>query len=251
MEAARVAATRGHQVVLFEKGKSLGGHLLEAAVPDFKKDLDRLLEWYQTQLKELGVTVRLATAASDALIARESPDTVVIATGSGPLIPEVPGVKKANVITATDLLLGRKKAGSTAVVIGGGLIGCEIALWLAKESKKVTVVEMLPELMTGSLPVPRMNQQMLLDLLALNKVKIITGARLQEITEEGVIVIAEAFKKAIKADTVVLALGLKSDNTLYQAMAGKYARLYAIGDCQKPRNIMEALWEGYEVGRTL
>ena len=247
-----MASFRGHKVVLYEKGKALGGHLIEASVPEFKRDLGTLLNWYKNQLNKLGVDVRLKTEATKALVAKEGPDVVIVATGSKPLIPDVSGIEKADVITCIDLLLGKQKAGKTVVVIGGGLVGCETALWLAKEGKEVTIVEMLPELMTSDPPVPNMNKEMLLDLLALNKVKIIAGASVQEITDEVVIVTGEAAKQtAIKADTVVLASGLKSDDELYRALTGKFTHLYTAGDCQKPRNIMEALWDGYEVGRAI
>ena len=252
MEGARVAAIRGHKVVLYEKEKSLGGHLVEASVPDFKRDLKRLLAWYESQLKKLGVEVKLEAEASEALIDKERPDMVILATGSKPYIPDVPGIEKANVFTCIDLLLGKKKAGNVTVVIGGGLIGCETALWIADNSKEVTIVEMLPELMTSDPPIPHMNKVMMLDLLAMNKVNIETGARLQEITGEGVIIAGEAFgKKVIQADTVVLASGLKSDDELYRSLAGKVPRLYAIGDCREPRNVMGAVWDGYEVGSSI
>jgi 2-enoate reductase len=252
MEAARVAAMRGNQVLLYEKGKALGGHLIEASVPGFKKDLGTLLNWYKNQLKNLSVAIKLETVVSADIIAEENPDVVIVATGSKPLIPDLPGIKKDKVFTCIDVLLGRKKVGQTVVVIGGGLVGCETALWLAEKGKEVTLVEILPELMASDPPVPQMNRQMLLDLLALNKVKIMTGARVQEITREGIIVAGEtSIQTMIKADNVVLASGLESDDGLYQALRGQVAQLYAVGDCREPRNIMGALWDGYEVGRAV
>jgi len=155
------------------------------------------------------------------------------------------------VITCVDLLLGKKTAGENVVVIGGGLVGCETALWLVKKGKKVTIVEILPELMAGGLPVPQMNRVMLLDLLAFHKVKICLGAKVQEITDEGVLVGEDLNSKLLTADTIVLASGLKSDDALYQALTGKVALLFASGDCQQPRNILAAIWDGYEVGQAI
>jgi len=123
----------------------LGGHLIEASVPDFKEDLRRLNNWYKTQLRKLGVEIKPETEVTPDLVERENPDEVFVATGSNSIKPDVPGIERSNVVTAMDLLLGREKAGDSAVVIGGGLIGCETALWLAKQGRKVTIVEMLPE----------------------------------------------------------------------------------------------------------
>ncbi len=251
METARVVATRGHKVVLYEKGAKLGGHLIEASVPGFKKDLATLLKWYENQLKQLGVAIKLQTEASAALLSKESPDAVIVAVGSKPIIPDIPGIDKANVFTCIDVLLGWKKAGQNVVVVGGGLVGCETALWLAEEGKQVTIIEILPELMTAGVSIPRMNRFMLLDLLALNKVKIITGACIREITAGGTIVTGRGFNKTIKADTIVLATGLKPDDGLFQELNGRFSQIYSVGDCQEARNIMGAIWDGYEVGRTV
>ncbi|UCG67330.1 MAG: FAD-dependent oxidoreductase [Deltaproteobacteria bacterium] len=252
MEAARVAAIRGHSVTLYEKEKNLGGHLNEASVPDFKKDLRSLLHWYEVQLKKLRVEVRLETEASVTLINKDKTDVVLIATGSEPIIPDLQGIEQPNVVTCVDLLRGKSKAGDTAVVLGGGLIGCETALWLAQQGRNISVVEKLPELMAGSLPVPRMNRIMLLDLLAVNGVNIVTDASVQEITNEKVrIERKDLGEMVIKADTVVLAGGMKSNDTLYNALIGKVVHLYALGDCREPRNITGAVWDGYEVGRTV
>jgi 2-enoate reductase len=252
MEAARVAATRGHNVVLYEKEDSLGGHLIEASIPDFKKDLQKLLEWFEVQLNKLGVEIKLGTEASQDIIDKENPDVAIIATGSKALIPDIPGIDKDNVSTCIDVLLGRKEVGENVVVVGGGLVGCETAVWLAQQGKNVTIVEMLPELLDGTPRVPRMNRTMLLDMVAYNKINVITGACMNEVTDEGIIVSGGKFdRKLIEADDVVLALGLQAEDSLYNALIGKIAQLYALGDCREPRNIMGAVWDSYELARTI
>ncbi|MCK4353672.1 MAG: FAD-dependent oxidoreductase [Dehalococcoidia bacterium] len=252
MEAARVAAVMGHKVTLYEKGKSLGGHLIEASVPDFKEDLRRLNNWYKTQLRKLGVEIKLETEVTPELVERENPEEVFVATGSNSIKPDVPGIERSTVVTAMDLLLGRKKAGDSVVVVGGGLIGCETALWLAKQGRKVTIVEMLPEAMVAGLPVPRENRIMLLELLAVNNVNILADTGIQEVTSEGIIIINKTLKRrTIKSDTVVLAVGLKSDDKLYKSLRRKAVHLHALGDCREPRNIMGAIWDSYEVAHVI
>ena len=155
---------------------------------------------------------------------------MLVATGSDPIIPDLPGIQQPHVVTCVDLFRGKNKVGDTAA--------------------KVTVVEMLPELMVGSLPVPRMNRTMLLDLLTLNGVHVITDANVQEITSEGVITTGKTYNgRVIKANTVILAVGMKSNNALYEKLLGKVIHLYALGDCREPRNVQGAMWDGYEVGR--
>jgi 2-enoate reductase len=252
MEAARVSALRGHRVTLFEKAKALGGHLLEASIPSFKKDVGRLLEWYRRELEILKVDIQLGTEASPELISREMPDAVILATGSKPVVPDVPGIREEKVATAIDLLLGKKNAGEKVIVLGGGLIGCETALWLVQQGKKVTLVEMLGELMIAGIPVQHMNRLMMLNLLKLHCVEVITHSSLLEVSDEGAILMDKDFRrKRIPADTIALAIGLKPEQELYQSLMGKTPNLYLIGDSRDARNIMNAIWDAYEVARMI
>jgi len=252
LEAARANTLRGHKVHLYEKSNALGGHLIEASVPDFKKDVERLLNWYKVELESLSVDIRLGTEVTPDRIEKGKPNVVIVATGSKPIIPEVPGIDKDKVTTAIDVLLGKKEVGEKAAVVGGGLTGCETALWLAQQGKKVTIVEILGDLMIAGLPVPRANKVMLLDLLKLNKVEAITNHSLLEVTDEDVILISKDFKKkSVKANTVVLSVGLKPDKGLYDALVGKFPNLYLIGDAREARNIMGSIWDAYEVARTV
>lgn len=252
MEAARMAALRGHSVVLCEKETFLGGHLIEASVPDFKKDLERLNLWYKNQIGKLKVEVRFSTEVTPDLVHRESPDVVFVATGSKPAVPEVEGMEKQETATCIDLLLGSKKAGESVVIIGGGLIGCETALWLAKQGKKVKIMEALPEILSGTPVVWLGNKMMLTDLLVFHKVEIMTRTSVQKMTPQGVIAIDKEFKaKEITADTVAFALGLKPDDRLYESLKDQVPHVFPIGDCKQARDIMNAIWDGYEVGRLI
>ncbi len=252
LETARVAAIRGHKVTLYEKSNNLGGHLIEVSVPKFKEDYKRLLDWYKIQLKKLNVDIKLNTEVTFDLIKKEKPDVTIIATGSKPIIPVIPGIEKDKVATATDVLLGNKEVGEKVVVVGGGLVGCETALWLAQQGKKVTIVEMLNDLMIAGLPVPHANRIMLIDLLKFNKVEVITNHSLMEVTDEGVSLIDKNFKKmSVPADNVVLAIGLKPNKELYDNLVGKVPNLYLIGDARDVRNVMYSIWDAYELARVI
>ncbi|HHV79579.1 MAG TPA: FAD-dependent oxidoreductase [Firmicutes bacterium] len=251
MEAARVAALRGHTVDLYEKSDSLGGHVIEASVPEFKKDIARLLEWYKNQMTKVGVRIHLRTEVDPQLIEEKKPDAVVVATGSEPVMPTVPGLDKAKVSTASDIFLGKKEAGDRVAVIGGGLVGCEVALWLAQQGKRVVIVEMLSDLMLSGVPVPHANRIMLKDLLKFHGVEVLTNTSLAEVTDEGAVVKdAESRTKTIPADTVVIAVGMKPNDTLFKSLA-KTTKAFCIGDSRKPQNIMYSIWDAYEVARGL
>jgi len=250
MESARVAALRGHKVTIYERSGHLGGHIIEASVPDFKKDEERLLKWYENELQRAGVTVKLNTTVTLDLLREEAPDVVIVATGSSPRDLNVPGVDKNNVVKAEDLLLGKGKAGQNVLVVGGGLVGCETALWLAQQGKSVTIVEMLDELMSSGMPLCHANKQMLLDLLCFHNVKVITGTTVAEVTSKGAVLIDKNFRKTeLEADTIVVAIGLKAENKLYDSVRKEFPNSYLIGDAMKVRNFMFTIWDAFEVGR--
>jgi 2-enoate reductase len=252
MEAARVAAIRGHHVTLYEKNERLGGHVLTASVPSFKKDEARLLEWYKTELGDLKVKINLGKKASPELLQKEKPDAVIVATGSRPVIPDVPGINKEKVTTAIDLLLGKKKAGKQVVIVGGGLIGCETALWLAQQGRQVTIVEALKGLMQSGSRVPRPNMMMLRDLLKFNNVNVLTNTSPSEITDDGALVIDKSSQKiTLHADTVVIAVGLCPYRELYSSLKESVPNIHLVGDAVEARNIMHAIWDAYEVARNI
>jgi len=250
LEAARVLSLRGHQVILYEKRETLGGNLLAASVPSFKEDVKRLLEWYRLQIEKLGVKIRLKTEVTPTLVEEKSPDVVILATGSVPIMPNIPGINKPHVGSCIDFLLGRKKVRSKIVVVGGGLIGCETALWFSKQGKEVAIVELLPEILSKG--VFHANRIMLIDLLALHKVKIMTSTRVSEILDDGVVLVNEKNeRKVMRCDSVAIAVGLKPNTRLYEQLREKIAYLYLIGDCKEPRKIKDAVWEGYVVANSL
>jgi 2-enoate reductase len=222
-------------------------------VPEFKKDLKKLLDWYHIQLTKLKIKIKTDTEVTLDYLEKESPDITLLATGGNVSVPKLPGIDKKHVIDCIELLLGKKEAGYNIVVLGGGVSGCEISLWLAKKGKKVTIVEMLDDLMeAGESSIPIMCRIMLMDLLRFNKVNIITSAKVEDITDKGVIVNKKGSgRMEIYGDSVILALGTEANNQLYESLQPKISNLYLIGDCRKPSNIMNAIWDAFEVGRAI
>lgn len=249
MEAARILNIKGHEVILFEKKEQLGGHLIEASVPDFKEDIKDLLNWYKRQLSNSKIKIYLDKSFNVDEIKALNPDLVLLATGSIPIIPKISGVDKENVMTCIDVLLGAKQTGEEVVVVGGGLEGCETALWLANNNKKVTIVEMLSECITG---IHRSNKKMLIDLLEGKNIKVIKNTKVYEILNDGITALnnkSESLK--IKCDTVVLAVGLKPVDDLYNKIVKEKVLVYKIGDCKEPRKIVDAIWEAFNLSMSL
>ncbi len=185
LQAAITAAERGHHVVLFEHGYWLGGNLIAAAGPAFKDEMKRFLRFLRTRVEVLGVDVRLGVTADAATVAAEHPDRLVIAVGAEPARPDIPGLGEARAVWAGDVCSGEAETGDRVVVAGGGGIGCETALHLARQGKKVVVVEMLPE---AALDFNFINRGMLLDLLSEAGVEVRTGMKVVEIRGDGVTV---------------------------------------------------------------
>ena len=251
LEAARVAALRGHRVSLYEKEDMLGGLVRQAAVPAFKKDLRRLLAWYERQIEQNDIDVCLGCEITINTVRAASPDVIIVATGARAIVPDIDGVDRESVITAVDLLKGEKTIGERVVIVGGGLSGCEIAIWLAEKGRPSVIVEMLPDLMAGGAPVPGQVKMMTLDLLARYGVTTHTDSRVSEITSAGVTLDRknDSSKHHIEADTIVLAMGMAPDTCLADRLEHIAACTYRIGDCRAPRNVMNAVWDAYEIAR--
>ena len=162
-EAARVLAVRGHKPELFEKGDRLGGNLIPGGAPDFKEDDLALAHWYEVQLQNLKVPVHFHACVDREMVLAGNYDAVIIATGSGPKVFSLGDDER--VYPAAQVLTGEKDCGDTTVVVGGGLVGCETALWLAEQGKNVTIVEALDRLMAVNGPLCHANKDMLERLL--------------------------------------------------------------------------------------
>ena len=248
-EAARVLAIRGHQPVVYEKGSRLGGNLIPGGAPDFKEDDIALADWYTNELNRLGVHVHLNTELNEEEIKTMDYDTVILATGSKPKVFSLGD--DSHTYTAEQVLLKQKDAGKKTVVVGGGLVGCETALWLAQNGIHVTIVETLEKVMAVNGPLCAANKEMLEALLPFNGVEIITGAKVTEFANGEVKVDTKEGSKTIMSDSVILSVGYKEENTLYNNLQFDIPDLYLLGDAKKVSNIMYAIWDAFEVANNI
>lgn len=247
MEAALVTAAGGHDVHLYEKLDRVGGQFRLAAVPPWKGEIAGFIRWQRRQLDKHGVHVHLETELTEEIVLREKPDAVVVATGSNPIMPNVPGIENVNVVAAQQVLEGRAAVGAKVAVIGGGMVGTETAHYLASLGKKVAVIEMLPAVARDESAQAR---HFLIKALSEKKVKIYVESTLTEIGGEGRLTIVRngVTETVGPFETVIIAVGGASCNDLAARLEGKVARLTVVGDALKFRKALEAVAEGYRAG---
>ena len=245
LEAAWIAAARGHQVTLYEKNSALGGQFRIAAIPPFKQDVARAISYYIHMCKKYGVYFKMGTEATARQIVAKKPDAVIIATGSEPIIPDISGINGNRVTTAWDILEGKKQAGNKVLVVGGGMVGCEVADFLGEHLHSVTLIEMSSEIAKD---VPSAVEYFLIRRLKEYGVQIETETSVIEFLEDGAMVNKNGKKSKLEGfDTIVLALGTKSVNYLKGQLEKKITELYVIGDALEPRKAIEAIEEGARV----
>jgi NADPH-dependent 2,4-dienoyl-CoA reductase/sulfur reductase-like enzyme len=247
MEAARSAATAGHDVMLFEKDSVLGGQLKSAATPDFKSQLRELVEWYRHQMEIHNVDVHLNSELTEDSPELEKADAIIIATGASPVIPKIKGIENAiDIITAhtnQDKLKGNK-----IIYCGGGLSACDSALESAMKGKKVAIIEMQDEVAIND---HFINKAALIPMLKKYGVEIYTGHNVLEITSDGVKASTKDGKEVfVEGDTVVAAFGMRPNKSLGEKINSKYhTKTRIIGDCQKVGKVGNAVREGFYAGR--
>ncbi|NLO28651.1 MAG: FAD-dependent oxidoreductase [Actinobacteria bacterium] len=272
MEAARVSALRGHDVTLMEKQKILGGLLPIAAMVKgpHPEDVMLMVDYLSRQLRKLGVKIRLGKEADVAVVEEMKPDVVFVATGAQQTIPEIKGIDHRNVVAGGDLhqmlkfyaryltpytlrslsKLYMPKIGRNVVVIGGALQGCELAEFLAKRGRKVTIVDRAEEFGEGMVPA-------LWGYLKIwfnkNDVKMLTGVReYVGIDDRGLTIVGQdGIKVTLQADTFVSALPLTPQPDLAATLQGKVPEIYTVGDCVQPGLIRDAINAGLQTAVTV
>lgn len=243
VEAARIAAKRGHKVDLFEKENEIGGQMNVACVPPFKQHLGLLKPWLERQLALTGVQVHLGEEVTREKLLALRPDVIVCATGVKPAKLPIPGIERAK--HAKQVLKG-EATGKNVVVVGGGSVGCETAELLAAQGKRVTVVEMQEELAANT---GKTAQTILLGHLKSRGVRLMTGCRVEQIDEANVICRQkDGDTITLPSDTVVLAVGDVPNDSLYQSLKDDGIELYNIGDANGGGIIPNAVYDGYTVG---
>jgi 2,4-dienoyl-CoA reductase-like NADH-dependent reductase (Old Yellow Enzyme family)/thioredoxin reductase len=249
MEAARVAKRRGHQVILMEKSSQLGGNFRLAALPPKREGIKKGLQFFEREMQRLGVQLKLGKEATLESIEEYHAEEVVITTGSIPIIPPISGIKQNNVISAEDVLLQRKAVGNRVLVIGGGLVGCEVADLLSGEGKAVTLVEMLADIVPH---VDFPSSFFLRERLQKQRVEIWTSWKVIKIFENIVTLVKAGEEKTLSpVDTVVFAVGYKSSSELIEKMKVSSLKIRVAGDASKPRDALEAILEGAKVAREI
>ena len=270
MEAARVAALRGHKVTLYEKESQPAGSLLVAATVKGLEieDLPALVRYLNTQITKLGVNVNSGKEVDRALVEKVKPDVLILATGGQYAIPEIPGINSGNVIKAavlnrqlktylkfasSGLLAQATKfwmpVGKRVVIIGGGIHGLQLAVFLVKRGRKVTVVDTAME----------MGKEVVLNYkvrlfwwLEQKGVPLLAGVKYEEITNKGLtITTREGEKMTLAADTILPALAMLPDTEFVKSMEGTAPEIYQIGDCANPALILDAIGDGSRIGRAI
>lgn len=248
LAAAIEAARKGHNVEVYEKRRWAGGQLRLGAVPAAKGEMTTFITWQEHQLEELGVEIHFNTEVSLALVKEKAPDVIIAATGAVPVVPgKIPGINGSNVVTAHDVLEGKAWTGAKVVVIGGGSVGTETADFLAGNLKDVTLVEMLSDIAMDEVVVPRWG---LLEDVEKNHVKVYRETKLESVNDKGVVLSGE-YNGQLDADTVVLAMGSRSNNSFAEELKDAGYDVRVIGDALKVGLADKAIEEGFFLGREL
>lgn len=249
LEAARCAAERGCSVTLYEKDSRLGGTFLTIATGDFKWRMPQLIKWYEVQLKKLGVKVVLntAVAADDPVL--KSADAIFVATGSRPTVPHIPGIDNKKVIDVVDVHKNGMPEGERVVICGGGLSACDTAIEYGAKGRKISIVEMLPDVGNDVMVVNKISVDRLLKEYG---VELLTSTKVVGITDEGVEVEHEGAKRVVPADVIVSAFGRSRNLELADAIQNAYpTKTTIIGDCMKPAKAGPAIREGFYAAMAL
>ena len=262
LQAARIAAERGHEVTVLERERFAGGQYRLAAAPPDKTELAKTIKTYATLAEKQGATIRYGMDATPEVVAELSPDAVVLATGAVPLWPRIDGIDQSHVIKANDLLSGRVvlSAGKRVLVVGAGLVGCETAEFLCGYHEQITIVDMVPQMASLLNKVPR---RKMLERFAEAGVHFIpnakvlaftgNGARIQPVARdaEGAVRDAGDPEELTGFDYVVVAMGARAHNPLEESVRTFCDEVYVVGDARRAGDAKKAIYEATRMALTL
>ncbi len=279
MSAAIYAAQRGCKVVVFEKSNRIGGQLQIASATDDKREFANLITFFENEAERLGIDIFTGEEASVDDILKLNPDEIIVAEGAKPIIPNLENIDNENVTKAEDVLKGLSAIKDKVVIIGGGAVGVDVALYILEHSrinaqqaafllkwdaescervkelsqigfKEITILEMLDDI---GKDIGKTTRWITLKELTKSKVKMITNVKAKKIEKDGVIVEDKNLnERKIPADTVVIAVGYKPDRTLYDKLSKHFKdRVHIIGDAKKVRKLPDAIHEGFELAMKL
>ena len=248
MQAALTAHERGHEVILCEKSDRLGGVLnLEKDVP-FKRDMYDYIRRQARRVEEAGIDLRLNTTVTPTLAEEIAPDVIICAIGAQPVVPDLPGADGDNVYGALSVLEDPALCGKKVAIIGGGLVGSELAIHLSQLGREVALIEMQPELPNGD---NNLHMVAVTEQLELGKVDVHTGTRVLSITPNGVKAMSPDGEILVEADTVVCSMGMTPRWDEADTLRACAPQFHQIGDCMYPRRIVYATQEGYYAARDI
>ena len=245
MEAAITLADRGHQVILAEKSGRLGGAIRFAGHVSFKSKLDQLMQVLIRRVERRKITVMLNTGMTPELARSLRPDAIVCAIGADPIVPPVPGVDLEIAVSAVGMHEHIEEIGQNVVILGGGLVGCEESILLGELGKKVTVLEMKPELCRDA---PFLHHEAVLLEMERLGITARTGMRCTGILPDGVTAEQDGKEIKLPADTVIIAAGLAPKLDEAESFRSCAPEFWKIGDCRQARNVRLAIHEGYDAG---
>jgi NADPH-dependent 2,4-dienoyl-CoA reductase/sulfur reductase-like enzyme len=246
MEAARVAALRGHHVRLYEKEHELGGQLRFASAVPHKDKLRKLCDFFKNQLKKLKIEVVLGEEVEASTIREAPPDAVVVASGAIEAPIALSGNDRVHFCTAKEVLAGTGEIGEKVVILGGGMVGCDVAQFLLEKRKKVFIIGGFTPFASRMRPTVARKVR---EKFSEAPISIFERCRCVRVVDWGIVCRDVDGKETIaEADTVVLATGFVADNRLFQSLCGEIPNLFQAGDCVHPRTLVEAIDEGMQVG---
>ena len=249
LQAALTASRRGHQVELWEQSDQLGGQIRFAHIAPFKEEMAGILTYLINAINKSSITIRTGQKTTGTEIAALHPDVVIVATGSRPDLPSIPGIDADFVVQARDLYLGDPPADQKIVVIGGGDIGCETAEWLAGTDNQISVIEITPAVLARMKKIPR---DRLLKRLSDKKVRLYVNTRVISIEQRQVNLVRESGEElSLGADLVVLGINAQPEDSLFKSLHGKVKNVIAVGDAASPGNLGAALRSAVQVALNL